>query len=493
MSRARGLPACALVVSLVAVGCSTPPLAAPQRASEDPVRLPTEPDDGTTPAGTVVVAYPSEPSVFLSADGADLAADDLQALWGLPLLRPDDAGQIRRGLVEEWTVTGPTGDGWEVRLALRQGNWTDGSPVVADDVVATLDAARERDPARFGALSGATAPDDRTVAVRFASPHAAWADLLIEVGTVLPASAWDDGVGRFTRSVPVSGGWYGLTAYDPGLRVVFEAHPDGPLGPPGVARIEVLFTPRVETARGLLADGDADMMLGYLALNGVARSTELDGVDARSPLGGTTVSLAFRDDGALGGPDRAPQRRGVTETVDVGELVEGMLGPTGEPATSPWPGVPGPDDAPAGEVREGQQFSILYPADSEVLSFTARAIQRDLTSRGMTIDLVAEPAPRFAEVVGRERDAALVARRTSRRPPLGPLLEDLEVARAADAAVVPSTAVEEALRALAGSARFAPLYRVGVLHAWRDVAGVRPSSWRGAGFWNVGEWRATAE
>lgn len=481
----------ALAVIVTATACSVAPPAAPERPSTTPVPLPAGEDADAEPAGSVTVAYPEEPSAFLAPDRDDVAAEDLQALWGLPLLRLDEAGQLRRGLVEDWSVVGSTEDGWQVDLSLREGAWSDGSPVVADDVVATLAAARDRDPARFGAISGAEAADGRTVAVRFATPHAAWADLLVEVGTVLPASVWAGGIDGYVDGVPVGGGWFEVAQYEAGLRVVFQAHPEGPLGPPGIERIEVLFTPRFETARGLLADGDADALLGYLALNGVPRATELEGVDAASPLGGTTVSLLFRPGGSLGGADMAARRRGVAETVDVRELVEGMLGPNGAPATSPWPGVEAPGDAPAGEVRENQQFSLLYPADSEVLSFAARAIQRDLTSRGMTVDLVGEPTPRFAEVRGDERDVALAVRRTSRRPPLGPFLDDRDLVRAADAAAAESPDAEEGLREVATTARIAPLFRIGVLHAWKNVREVRPSSWRGAGFWNVGEWRTT--
>lgn len=489
VSRPRGRLGWVLTVAVLVTACSVPPLAAPDRPTPEPVPLPHSQDAEQMPGGSVTVAYPDEPSAFLAADRHDLAAEDLQALWGLPLLRLDEAGQVRRGLVEDWTVVGATDDGWQVDLTLREGAWSDGSPVVAADVVATLEAARDRDPSRFGAISGAEAADARTVAVRFSGPYAPWADLLVEVGTVLPESAWGGDLAGYADGTPVSGGWFQVTEYEPGLRVAFEAHPDGPLGPPGLERIEVLFTPRFETARGLLADGDVQVLLGYLALNGVARATELEGVEAGSPLGGTTVSLRFRADGNLGGPELAAQRRGVAETVDVRELVEGMLGPNGAPATSPWPGVEGPDDVPAGEVREAQQFSILYPADSEVLSFAARAIQRDLTSRGMTVDLVAEPAPRFAEVLDDERDVALVVDRTSRRPPLGPWVDDLDVARAADAAAAESPDAQQGLRAVAASARTSPLFRVGVLHAWQGVEEVRPSSWPGAGFWNVGEWR----
>lgn len=481
----------ALVAMVLASACASEPLSPPERRPEQTATLPAADSDTRTPVGHLSVAYPSEPAGFLPGERHDVAAQDLAALWGLPLLRLDEAGQVRRGLVEEWDVVGPTGQGWVVELTLRSGTWTDGSAVDAEDVVATLQAWRDRDPARFGVVDGVEEVDEHTVALRFARAHAAWPDLLVEGGTVLPAEVWSGGADEYADDIPVSGGWFGLVAYEPGLRMVLEAHADGPMGAPGLERIEVLFTPGFETARGLLEDGTVDMLLGYLALNGVPRSVELEGVQAGSPLGGTTVALQFRPGGALGGEDMAERRRGVVETVDVDELVEGMLGPNGAAATSLWPGTPGPPGTSAGEVRENQQFAILFPRGSEVLSFTARSIQRDLVSRGMAIDLVGEPAPRYAEVVASERDVALAVHRTPRRPSLAPWIDDVALARAADAAPPSSTEATDGLAAVAEQAHIAPLFRIGVLHAWKAVEGVRPSSWVGVGFWNVGQWQVT--
>lgn len=488
---ARSWVGVAAVLVLAMVGCGAEPLTVPDRGAPSPVALPAAGDHDDPPAGQVAIAHPEEPASFLPSDPADVAAGDLMALWGLPLLRLDEAGQVRRGLVRDWTVVGPVEDGWRVDLDLAAGSWSDGAPVVATDVVATLEARRDADPDRFGMIRRVEALDDHGVAVVLDRPLASWDSLLVEVGTVLPAGAWPDAATTYADAVPVSGGWFRVTAYDPGLRVVLEAHDDGPLGPPGLERIEVLFTPSYETALGLLEDGEVDGLMGYLPVNGVPRATEVEGVQAAAPLGGTLVSLAFRPAGGLGGPDDAARRRGVVETVDVAALVEGLLGPAGEVATTPWPGVDHPAPPPVGEVREGQQFTIAYPGGAEVLGFAARAIQRDLVSRGMTVDLTGEPAPRFVELDRGGRDVAVVVTRSPRRPSLAPWVDDVAVARAAGAAPLHSPAVRDGLTAVARSAQVAPLFRVGVLHAWAGIAGVRPSAWPGAGFWNAGEWTTT--
>lgn len=475
-----------VVAALLVLGaCAPPPLEAPApRDAGAAASLPERAQDRPAPRGQLTVAYPDEPSTLVGPTGRDLARDDLAALWGLPLLRLDDSGQLRPGLVGDWEVLGDGPDGWQVRLEVAAGAWETGAPVRAEDVVATLTAAQQADPARFGAVTGAVVEGDDVV-VTFDRPYASWADLLVEVGPVRPADALggDD---------PVAGGWFRVAGREAGRSLRFEAHPDGPLGAPGVEAVEVLFTPSFETALGLLEDGDVDALVGYLPLNGVSRSTAIEGVEADAPFGGTTVALQFRTDGALGALDQADRRRGVLETVDVSELVEGLLGPTGVATRSPWPGAE--LDAPAaGEVREGQSLTLLFPRGSELLGFTARALQRDLVSRGMTVDLISEPAPRFAEVVDQERDVALVADRTPPRPSLGRWVDDAEVARAAGAAPVEAPDARAGLDAVGERARYGPLYRPGVLHAWRGVQGLRPSSWVGAGFWNAGDWRVAED
>lgn len=472
------------VVLLAVLGaCAPPPLAAPApRDTEAAARLPTTDDDRPAPRGEVTLAYPDEPSSLVGLTGRDVARDDLAGLWGLPLFRLDEAGQLRPGLVTDWEVLGDVDDGWQVYLELATGAWETGAPVRPEDVVATLAAVRASDTARFGPLVGSEVVDDGVV-VTFDRPYASWSDLLVEVGPVRPADVADG-------DDPVAGGSYRLADREAGRSLRFEAHPDGPLGAPGLEAVEVLFVPSFETALGLLEDERVDAVVGYLPLNGASRASEIDGVDADAPVGGTTVGLQFRADGPLGGLDQADRRRGVLETVDVTELVEGLLGATGEATRSPWPGVE-VGAPPAGEVREGQALTLLFPRDSELLGFTARALQRDLVSRGMTADLVSEPAPRFAEVQDRERDVALVVRRTPPRPSLGRWVDDSAVAHAAGAAAVGSPEARSGLDAVGERARYGPLYRPGVLHAWRGIEGVRPSAWMAAGFWNVGDWRVS--
>jgi hypothetical protein len=484
-----------LLLALAVAGCGAPALTLPtDDGAGVTTPAPMEPDV-RVPTGSVRVAYPEMPLTWAPAADGDLAAADLQALWGLPLFRYDEAGQLRPGLAEDFSVESAD-DGWHVVLDLRNGVWSDGTPVNAEDVVGTLTAAQGRDAARFAALTGVGVADDGRVRLSFAGPYARWADLLHEAGPVLPAPALADGLDAYTDGVPVSGGWYRVTEVEPGRLIRFSAHPDGPLGAPGLAEIEIHVTPRYETALGLLARGDVDLVVGYTALNAAGRATALEGIQAAVPLGGTWAALLFRPGGGLGGADEAAARRGISGAIDLSEFVEGLLGPAGAPATSPWPGHEAPSGRATGDAPAGRSFVLVVPDQNEVLGFTARAIQRDLQTREVTAELVSEPSPRFVTAMATERDVALHLRRDPPVPALTPWAADIDpdLVRQGEAAGRAGPGGAAAVDAVVASARIVPLYRVGVLHAWTGVVtGLRPSAWPGAGFWNVGEWRARGD
>lgn len=450
------------------------------------------------PSGVVRVAYPEEPGSWYPASGEEPASIDLAALWGLPLYRLDPYGQLRPVLAESSEVhPGSEGGPWEVDVRLRRGSWSDGLPVVAADVVATLEAGRPARPAELEVLLAATAIDERTVRLTFSRPYGRWSYLLAGGFSVLPAHVVTaSGLSAYTRSVPVAGGPFRLETYEPGLRATFVAHPDGPLGSPALQRIEVYFTPSYETALGLLRDRQVDVALGHLALNPLERARRVDEVQAAAPLGGTWVLLSWRAGGRVAS---FPQRRSVIrDVVDASELVEGLLGEYGEVMTSTIPGVKGPW-AGAGRTsgRIGRvDLELLMPAQQEVPNFTARALLLDLSRTGAEIHLIRIEPDELAVRAAREADGSLLVRRDLPRPSLvarAPPDAPAELRAAlgtADAAASPDvTSIAAAFDRLHGHAAELPLYRVGVAHVWRSsLLGLRPSAWPGLAFWDATAW-----
>lgn len=447
-------------------------------------------------SGTVRIAYPDEPVTWHPATVGSLGAVDLAALWGLPLYRVDEHGQLRAGLAAgARVVPGTEGEPWAVEVDLRPGTWSDGRPVVAQDVIATLEVLRGT---RYGPtlepLSTAAAVDDDTVRLEFDRPYGRWPFLLAGGLSVLPAHVLTtEGLEAYADGVPVSGGPFRLEAYERALRATFVAHEGSPVGTPDLERVEVYFTPSYETSLGLLRDHRVDVVMGHLALNPVDRAHRVDGIHAAAPLGGTTASVRWQP--SAGGVEI---RTAARAAVDVSQLIEGLLGSAGAALTSTIPGHDGPwspRGAGATDALDGLSIDLLVPDHQEVPAFTARVLQRDLRGAGAEMALVRVPPE---DVVGpdpRTADGALVVHRQLPRPsqlaPSGSSDGAMSSLTAADAAASNlSPEVDAATDALHAEAFDLPLYQVGVAHAWRvELGGVQPSAWPGLAWWDVASWR----
>lgn len=471
----------AAVALMVAVGIGTASAQDPQGSS-----------------GSVRIAYPNEPVTWHPATVGSIGAVDLAALWGLPLYRVDDHGQLRAGLADAARIEpGAEGDPWVVEVDLRQGTWSDGRPVVAQDVVATLEAMRGT---RYGPtlepLSSAVAVDDDTVRLGFDRPYGRWPYLLAGGLSVLPAHVLaTGGLQAYADGVPVSGGPFRLESYDRALRASFVANEGSPLGTPGLERVEVYFTPSYETSLGLLRDHRVDAVMGHLALNPIDRAHRVEGIRAAAPLGGTTASVRWHPSAGDTGV-----RAAVRAAVDVTQLIEGLLGSAGEALTSTIPGHDGPWSPPgagAVDALDGLSLDMLVPDHQEVPAFTARVLQRDLRGAGAELALVRVPPEDLVGPDARNADGALLMHRDLPRPsqlarvPVGSSDDTTSSLSAADAAASNlSPELTAATDALHAQAFDLPLYRVGVAHAWRaELGGVHPSAWPGLALWDAVSWR----
>ncbi|MDX1509957.1 MAG: ABC transporter substrate-binding protein [Nitriliruptorales bacterium] len=427
------------------------------------------------------MAIPEAPGHLADPHGDDVAAQDIAALWGLPLYRRDEHGQLRRGLVER-ARTAVTDGRLNVTLELVPGSWTDGTPVTATDVVETI-ALRKSGPTagEWHVLSSAHAVDEQTVHLEFEATAApAWPGLLGTIG-VLPAQARQD-LERWKQDVPVSGGWYRLVEHDPGRLLRFEAHGEGPLGAPRLASIDVMIVPSWERALGMLDRREIDAAMGHLAVGVRERVSDLEGLASAAPSGGTWIGLEWRDASLAA-------RRAVGDTVGVTDLVASLLDAGSVVATSPWFGVEGPwrqamsaDASAAGGMVGG------YPRGHGAVALLASLLQRQVDEAGGSLRLISENSPEFLEVARSEHDVALRIFRDHARGSLARWTEDPEVlaAELSDDA----DAIEAAWKALFDARSIEPLVRPTVAHAWRpsSIGGLRPSAWPGIGFWNVGSW-----
>lgn len=155
----------------------------------------------------------------------------------------------------------------------RKAEWSDGTPVTADDFVFTLETLL--DPANQIADRGghvrivqATALDAKTVRFVFDRPYPAWKSLFPHV---LPKHAlegsdfdtvWTDGITNPATGEPIGSGPFLLTAWNRGVKMTLSRNPNWwGRRPAFLDAIDIRFFPFSQAAMTqALADGSIDVM-----------------------------------------------------------------------------------------------------------------------------------------------------------------------------------------------------------------------------------------
>jgi hypothetical protein len=467
----------------------------PDPSSSSPPEVGTVAAPSGQPEGEVRVAVPAAPTSWLPRPGSPAVVGDLAALWGLPLHHLDAAGQPRPALVEAASVDET---GREVSLRLRPGRWSDGEPVTARDLAATVDSLRAEEDATVEGVEEVLVEDDHEARVVLASPTRTWPGLLGQIG-VLPAHVLADGGLEAAADLAVTGGPFRLEDHQEGLSSRFVAHPDGPLGPPALAAIDVVVVPTYDTALGLLRDGDLDAIVGHLAVRATERAAALDegggDYDAAAPVGGTSVTLRWHEGGGLSGE----ARRAMAHGVRVAQQVEAL--DLGTSRVTYLPGLPvgaGDDVAVAPAAPEDLATvdgSLAVQREQEMLSLTASLLEAQVRGQEGRLRIERLPSPEDVRRAG-DYDGELRVRRDAPWTSLTTWVSTApSVVLAGDRA--PALADGDAVAALTALDEQAwehPLYRPRVTHVWRSqLHGLAPSSWPGAGFASAARWRWAGE
>jgi hypothetical protein len=497
----RAWPA-ALGLAVLLAACQ-PGLDAAAPAARDPSLPQVSIEQPAERSGGVArVAVPAQPAGGLPFDELDVAGADLLALWGLPLYRVDGSGLPRPALVQAVEVSA---DGMRVELDLRSGSWSDGEPVTGRDLAATVDEVRGLgDPGEQLAWLDEVEVDDADpsqVTLHLAQPTRRWPALLSSTG-VLPAHVLaDTPLEEWESPPPVVGGPFVPVASQAGLGWSFEAHAEGPLGPPALDGLEVLVVPIFDTAVGLLGRGELDAVVGHLAIRPHLRIELLEDderftvapaeLEVAAPHGGTQIVLRFSPEGVLGGP--AQLRRDVRAVADVRHLVEGLG--AGIAVSEELPHATEPDeDTP--EDLAGMDAAMVASSEQEVPVEIARLLEAQVRGQEGSLRVEGEPSPHDVRRAD-DLDLSLVVRRTWNDPDLRPYLPSGELDRALAAESVPGrrdAAVEEAWLRAAEHAIEVPLVQARVTHVWHErLGGIEPSAWPGVGLASAYRWRLEDE
>lgn len=288
-------------------------------------------------------------------------------------------------LAQSWRVNGQT-----VTYYLRSGlRWSDGRPLTADDVVYTLERAREEAwPAYAGAVEHvrAEALDERRVRVRTSEPDPRLPALEVpilprhvyeKVGTgEMPGHEATDGVGS---------GPYVLLESEPGRRrgLVRNEHWWG--GAPFVERVDFLVHPDAPTLVDALASDDLDFAAGLPAseFDRVSTSRNVTTIAGRvSPV----VVLVIDSAGGAPALRDLRVRRAIDLAVDRARVAHAVSGGLFTPVTE-LPISPAPTEWPPGE----QTGHGTGPRTAAAVDALESAGFRDTTDDGVRASGDGEP------------------------------------------------------------------------------------------------------
>lgn len=219
--RFRGLAAVTALVAgaMVFSACSAPDSSSTSSAS---------PAAEAGPAPDLAIAAVSAPN---SLDPAQLVDGQQMYVWSsiydTLLARDSSTGELIPNAATSWEYNG---DGTELTLKLQEGmTFSDGAPVTADDVVATMLRSKNTPgivQPRYGLVSDVTAVDDLTVKVSFTAfdPQFPWL-LALGTGAIGDARSLDDPA---IATNPVGSGPYTLDVANtvPGTSYVLKKRDD---------------------------------------------------------------------------------------------------------------------------------------------------------------------------------------------------------------------------------------------------------------------------
>ena len=271
-------------------------------------------------AGTVVLLVESPPETLDRRLALSATAENVSGHLLEPgLLRLGDDGRPTPDLAESFESLDPTTYVFTLRPGLV---FSDGSPLVAADVVATFESLS--DPrlgsplaVKYQEIASIEALDARRVRVRLRAPFAPFlADM--SMGIVPARAQAAPGREAFGRH-PIGAGPFRVVSWDTDERLLLEANPRYYGGAPAITQL-LVKTIRDETTRALeLRSGRADLEINALSPPLVAELARAPHLRVASTPGADAAYLMFQlDDPRLA--DRRV-REAIADSIDREALI----------------------------------------------------------------------------------------------------------------------------------------------------------------------------
>ncbi len=172
----------------------------------------------------------------------------------------EDATDIVPDLAESWEISE---DGTVYTFHLRDAQFSDGSPVTAEDVVFSLERVRDEEtsPMRglYTIMESAEAVDDKTVVLTLSAPYSPFMSTLAMFAASIVPKAAVEAAGDSFGEAPIGSGAFMLKEWRRGDRIILEANPlYWEEGLPKLEGIEWIYVPNDNTRVLQLTAGEVD-------------------------------------------------------------------------------------------------------------------------------------------------------------------------------------------------------------------------------------------
>jgi Bacterial extracellular solute-binding proteins, family 5 Middle len=366
-ARAR-LAVLAAVLIAGGVSCDDDPVMPPGRAGSPTASPAPSPVAG----GRVTVGVLGSPATLdpYSPVASDLTYQLVRPVYpSLFRLVPDDEGLLLpEPYLAETLEPAPGG----VRITLKPMQWSNGRPITARDVLASI--RRASSISGFASVTSARAAAPNVVVLK--GKLRAWQTALATLAFVMPN-------GRATK---IGGGPFAIRSYTPGLQVVYEPNPNWQGEGPYLDRATVQFILSVELMFGLVRTERLDMIVPPSAVNLGDRLDAL-GLEHSSEIGFETLYLDLE-----GAPWTPAQAARIAASLDVRAMAAGLIRDDGRRADhlDPAPSAPSARRLlnSSGRATTSDTIQMAGPVGDELIELVQKVAQVHLTKRDYEVELL---------------------------------------------------------------------------------------------------------
>jgi peptide/nickel transport system substrate-binding protein len=408
--------AAALALSACAGGAGTP-------SSGEP------PADSGAEIDVVNVAFPGSLANLYIGQESGILNYYLASAVQEGLVSIDPEGKVIPALAESWEMPDPTTYVFELR---KDAQFQNGDPVTADDVVFSLEQARDPESSpgiNFYLLNLDTVETtgDGQVTIKTLAPDPAFLKTLSSAGAavITQQAYWEENEGKVgtSQSLLLGTGPYKVTEFQPDSNITLERVDTWWGGVPKAKKIEISFIPDENTRLLAAQKGDIDISFN-VPLKQAPQWQEISGgrVEAVNDL--SYAGLLF--DQNVAPFDDVKVRQAISSAVDRDAIVEKLLRGYGEPANAIMTpeamtetyGADGAREALAdvqaptfdlaqaekylseSTVPDGFTVELTYPNTGPQLGTAAQSIAENLKPLGIDVQVREAPIEEWLATIG---------------------------------------------------------------------------------------------